>query len=129
MADKENIVEDDYEDDEKMLCKAMLKAKEAFEQYFMNIGIDAAYFEIELSGYVLDVNFKRMNQIVMKTAEDNCITYQDNSKIEMKLIGTISVDGCINEILFYQCPKCKILKIYDYKTIVPESNICDKCNK
>ena len=77
MVDKENIVEDNYEDDEKMLCEAMFKAKEAFDQYFTSVGIDAAYYELELSGFTLDVEFKRMNQIVMKTAEDNCVTYQN----------------------------------------------------
>ena len=61
--------DDDYEDDEKMLCEAMFKAKEAFEQYFMNIGVDAAYYELELSGFTLDVDFERMNQIIMKKVE------------------------------------------------------------
>lgn len=54
-----------YDEDIDMLCHAMLKAREAFMDYFDELGIDAAYFELEMTGYVTSVEFERLERVDM----------------------------------------------------------------
>ena len=54
-------------EDELVLCKAMLKAKEAFDKYLDKQGLDAAYFSLYLTGYILDDSFRKLKEISMNT--------------------------------------------------------------
>ena len=51
-------------DDELVLCKAMLKAKEAFDKYLAKT-YDGAYFSLYMTGYMHDTNFKKWKEISM----------------------------------------------------------------
>ena len=55
-----------YDDDMDTLAKAMLKAQEAFNDYFDRMGLDGAYWELELTGYVLTDDFNRWKKITME---------------------------------------------------------------
>lgn len=48
------------------LSMAMLKAKEAFEQYFEDQGYDAAYWALDLKGYVLSIDLNPLHEIEIK---------------------------------------------------------------
>ena len=48
------------------LSEAMLEAKQAFEDYFEEQGLDAAYWALDLKGYTLSVSFEPLEQIEMK---------------------------------------------------------------
>jgi len=52
-------------EDELVLCKAMLKAKEAFDKYLDKQGLDESYFSLYLTGYVLTTNFEKLKEIRM----------------------------------------------------------------
>ena len=54
-----------YDDDVEHLCKAMLKAQEAFNEYFEEQSIDGAYFSLYLTGYVLSDEFQKLKEIEM----------------------------------------------------------------
>jgi hypothetical protein len=74
-------MEDDVEvESSEVLCKAMMKAKKAFEDCIdCDFGEDAAYYELELTGYVLGSEFSRMSRIRMDergSRTDNC-SYSD----------------------------------------------------
>ncbi len=55
-----------YDEDMDTLAKAMLKAQEAFNDYFDKMGLDGAYWELELTGYVLSTDFDRWKKITME---------------------------------------------------------------
>ena len=66
----DNKINDEEDNSKIVLCKAMICAEEAFFEYIEKDGqIDGAYFELKLIGYELDMDFERMNQVVMKTPE------------------------------------------------------------
>jgi len=52
-------------EDELILCKAMLKAKEAFDKCLDKQGLDVSYFSLYLTGYVLTTNFEKLKEIKM----------------------------------------------------------------
>lgn len=54
-----------YDHNMEELSKAMLKAKEAFEEHFEEKGMDGAYWDLELTGYVLTSNFERCKKVEM----------------------------------------------------------------
>ena len=47
------------------LCKAMLKAQEAFNKYLEKQDYDPAYFSLYLTGYLNDTEFKKMEEVRM----------------------------------------------------------------
>jgi uncharacterized protein (DUF427 family) len=49
--------------------------------------------------------------------------------IELELVGTIGGDGFLNMKWFYQCPYCKMMKIFEHAAMIPEPNVCkrDSC--
>ncbi len=55
-----------YDENMDSLAKAMLKAKQAFNDYFDRMGLDGAYWELELTGYVLSNDFDRWKKITME---------------------------------------------------------------
>lgn len=56
-----------YDEDMEHLSKAMLRAKEAFENYFKEQGLDGAYWTLNLTGYTLTTgDFKPLDKIEMK---------------------------------------------------------------
>lgn len=54
-----------YEQDMELLSKAMLTANEAFNEFFEEQGLDGAFFDVEMTGYVLSTNFERMRKVDM----------------------------------------------------------------
>ncbi len=65
-------MEEEYEireDDLKMLSEAMIEAKESFENYFQERGIDGAYFDIVMEGFVLDIDFNKWKSIKIERVE------------------------------------------------------------
>lgn len=59
------MIEEEIEDNTVELTKAMFKAKEAFEKYFEDQGYDAAYWALDLKGYVLSMDFKPLEKVKM----------------------------------------------------------------
>jgi len=51
--------------DEEILCKAMVDAKEAFDESINKQGYDPAYYALYLTGYTLTTNFKKLEEISM----------------------------------------------------------------
>jgi len=62
---------DDMENNEDLdnLFDAMKQAKIAFDNYFHSKGIEGAYFNLELKGYVLDSEFKKWKEIILKESD------------------------------------------------------------
>ena len=55
-----------YENDVKILSDAMLKAKEAFDNYINNeLNLDGAYYGLGLTGVVKDSDFVPCKKIIM----------------------------------------------------------------
>ena len=53
-------------EDELVLCKAMLKAKEAFDKYInKTCNLDGAYFSLYMTGYLHDTSFKKWKEVRM----------------------------------------------------------------
>lgn len=66
LLDKMNEEEDFWYNDEiETLTIAMLKAKQAFNEYINEEeGLDGSYFELEMAGYVLDAyDLERMREV------------------------------------------------------------------
>lgn len=60
-----------YQEDMETLSKAMLEARRAFDKYLNEErNIDGAYFELELTGHLLDVEFDRFKKIDMQFHPD-----------------------------------------------------------
>lgn len=55
-----------YEDNMELLSKAMLEANQAFNEFFEEEGLDGAYFDLKMTGFVLDVNFEPMKKVDME---------------------------------------------------------------
>lgn len=45
-------------DDKKMLFEALMEAKGAFKNYFERLGFDPSFFDVELTGFALNKDFK-----------------------------------------------------------------------
>ena len=56
------------EEDMNELFEAMKKAKKAFDKHFEDEGLEGAYFLIEIRGFLLDSEFKKWKELVMKEA-------------------------------------------------------------
>ncbi len=53
-----------YDEEKEHLTKALLKAQQAFNTYFDKQGLDGAYFDIELTGYLRNTDLtKRLQKI------------------------------------------------------------------
>jgi len=60
-----------YEDNMKILSDAILEAKQRFDEYINDeLNLDGAYFELEMTGYVLDDEFDTWKEIYMKFERD-----------------------------------------------------------
>lgn len=57
------------ETDLKHLSEAMIEAKESFKNYFLERGMDSAFFDLKLEGTVLDSNFDKWKKITMERIE------------------------------------------------------------
>jgi len=61
-----------YDDNKKILIEAMLEAEKAFNEFINEkLNLDGAYWELELTGYVLSTyNFSRIEKVEMKKVEE-----------------------------------------------------------
>lgn len=59
------MIEEEIEDNEVELTKAMFKAKKAFEKHFEDQNLDGAYWSLDLIGYVLSMDFKPLEKVKM----------------------------------------------------------------
>ena len=62
-----------FDDDKKVLVEAMLEAEKRFKEYINDeLGLDGAYWDIELTGYVLSSHdFSKMEKVEMGRIEDD----------------------------------------------------------
>jgi hypothetical protein len=51
--------------DMEHLFRALLKSRDAFEEYFENEGLEGAYFSVDFHGFVHDCEFRRWKKLVM----------------------------------------------------------------
>lgn len=49
----------------KLLTEAMIAAHKAFQEFISKKGFDAAYFSLNLVGYVLDETFRKFQEVEM----------------------------------------------------------------
>lgn len=84
-----------------------------------------------------DIEFDRLSAVLLhiSTAIDLMTgkTKVHEVPIKMELLTSIKMEsGFIREKCFFQCPICKRIKVYDmynYKSEIPDPNICEECNK
>jgi len=62
---EKEIEEFEEEDEVMMLCGAMLRAKESFDEYFNEKGLDGAYWALYLTGYTLTSEFEKLKEVKM----------------------------------------------------------------
>ncbi|MCK5015868.1 MAG: hypothetical protein KAS32_02255 [Candidatus Peribacteraceae bacterium] len=65
-----STTEDNEPSDEKILSDALIAAKIEFFKHIEEYSVDGAFFDIELSGFILDINFERMHKISMKSVQN-----------------------------------------------------------
>jgi hypothetical protein len=53
------------ESDVQLLCQAMEAAQKSFEQFFEERGLDGAYWQLYLTGYVLASDFSKFKEVRM----------------------------------------------------------------
>ena len=55
-----------YDNEVEDLCKAMLKAQQAFDDYWESVEIDGAYYSLEMKGYILtSEGFEKLKEVTM----------------------------------------------------------------
>jgi len=64
-AEEREDFEFDDPGDREILCKAMMVAHEAFDKYISDLGLDAAYFSLYMTGYLLGSDFTKLEEIKM----------------------------------------------------------------
>jgi len=64
----ENEVDENEESLDELFV-AMKKAKKAFEKHFEDLGIEGAYFKLELKGYVLDSEFHKWKELKLSECD------------------------------------------------------------
>jgi len=50
--------------EDQHLMNAMQQAKDAFDKYFEDNGLEGGYWDMDLTGYVCDSNFKRWRRLI-----------------------------------------------------------------
>ena len=65
MTDEKNENDEALDD----LFNAMKAAREGFDKYFEERGVDGAYFQLDMRGYVLDFEFQRWKIIEIRDVE------------------------------------------------------------
>lgn len=63
---KEYTIYDWYDEPMEILSKAMLRAKQAFDEYINNeLEMDGSYFNLKLEGEITDIEYTPMNRLFM----------------------------------------------------------------
>lgn len=80
--EREDTVMDEGKSDKLIMFEAMEKAREAFKQHFSEYGLDAAFFDLKMEGFMLDTSFEPTEKVV------DTARFQDRRELEMpKLRG------------------------------------------